>query len=75
MKLREVGAKCFRTIEDLSIEFKADYCTLSGRNNAGKTAIVSIIRHFLDGEDRHFIYGENSLSFGRDHTPHYTTPR
>ncbi len=68
MKLREVGAKCFRTLEDLSIEFRDDYCTLSGRNNAGKTAIVTIIRHFLDDEDRPYLHGENSLSFARDHT-------
>lgn len=68
MKLREVGAKSFRTLEDLSIEFKDDYCTLSGRNNAGKTAIVTIIRHFLDDEDRPYIHGENSLSYNRDHT-------
>lgn len=68
MKLREVSAKNFRTLEDVSINFEDDYCTLSGRNNAGKTAIVTIIRHFLDDEDRHYIHGENSLSFDRDHT-------
>ncbi|WP_424176877.1 ATP-dependent nuclease [Yoonia sp. TsM2_T14_4] len=68
MKLREVGAKCFRTLEDLTVEFGYDFCTLSGRNNAGKTAVVTIIRHFLDDEDRPYLYGENSLSFSRDHT-------
>lgn len=68
MKLREVSAKSFRTLEDLTVEFKDNYCTLSGRNNAGKTAIVTIIRHFLDDEDRPYLYGENSLSFVRDHT-------
>lgn len=67
MKLREVGAKNFRTLEDLTINFDADYCTLSGRNNAGKTAVVTIIRHFLDDEREHF-HGENSLAFERDRT-------
>lgn len=67
MKLREVSARNFRTLEDLTINFNADYCTLSGRNNAGKTAIVTIIRHFLDDEREHF-HGENSLSFERDKT-------
>jgi putative ATP-dependent endonuclease of OLD family len=68
MKLREVGGKCFRTLEDMSIAFEHDYCALSGRNNAGKTAIVTIIRNFLDDEDRPYIHGENALSFSRDHT-------
>ena len=68
MKLREVGAKSFRTLEDLTVEFTDDFCTLSGRNNAGKTAVVTIIRHFLDDEDRPYLYGENQLSFARDHT-------
>ncbi|TDK50708.1 ATP-dependent nuclease [Antarcticimicrobium luteum] len=68
MKLREVSAKNFRTLEDLGVSFEDDYCTLSGRNNAGKTAIVTIIRHFLDNEDRPFFHGENALSFERDHT-------
>ena len=68
MKLRKVGAKCFRTLEDLTITFEDNYCTLSGRNNAGKTAIVTIIRHFLDDDDRPYFHGENSLSFERDHT-------
>lgn len=68
MKLRKVGAKSFRTLEDLTITFEDNYCTLSGRNNAGKTAIVTIIRHFLDEDDRPYLHGENSLSFDRDHT-------
>lgn len=68
MKLREVGAKCFRTLEDFRVTLEDDYCTISGRNNAGKTAIVTIIRHFLDDEDRPYLNGENSISFVRDHT-------
>lgn len=68
MKLREVAAKSFRTLEDLTVEFKDDYCTLSGRNNAGKTAIVTIIRHFLDDDDRPYFFAENALTYARDHT-------
>lgn len=73
MKLREVGAKSFRTLEDLTVDFVDDFCTLSGRNNAGKTAVVTIIRHFLDDDDRPYLHGENSLSFARDHTQWTTT--
>lgn len=73
MKLRQVGAKNFRTLEDLQVDFRDNYCTLSGRNNAGKTAVVTIIRHFLDENDRLYYYSENSLSFSRDHTQWSTT--
>ena len=68
MKLLEVNAKNFRTRENLSIKFIDSYCTLSGHNNAGKTAIVTIIRHFLDEKDWPYSHGENSLSYDRDHT-------
>jgi putative ATP-dependent endonuclease of OLD family len=68
MKLREVGARNFRTLENLQIHFEDDYCTLSGRNNAGKTALVNIIRHFLDGEERLFLHENNLISFNRDRT-------
>ena len=53
MLLKEVAAQSFRTLEDFTVELNDNYCTLSGQNNAGKTAIVSIIRHFLDDDDRH----------------------
>jgi putative ATP-dependent endonuclease of OLD family len=75
MKLREVGGNCFRTLEDMSITFEHDYCALSGRNNAGKTAIVTIIRNFLDDDDRPYLDDANALSFSRDHTQWSTTEK
>lgn len=68
MKLRRVMARNFRTLENIDIPFDGDYCTLSGRNNAGKTAVVSIMRYFLDGEDRPYFFGEGNLSFSKDKT-------
>jgi putative ATP-dependent endonuclease of OLD family len=68
MKIKEVTAKNFRTLEDFRTEFKNIFCTISGQNNAGKTGVVSIIRHFLDeGETRYRMF-DNAISFQKDFT-------
>lgn len=70
MKIRAIEAKNFRTLENFQLSFTADYCTLSGQNNAGKTAVVRAIQHFLMGDDNSYIYRreEQSVNFSRDHT-------
>lgn len=69
IKLREVSAQGFRTLEDFTVQFEDDYCTISGQNNAGKTSIITIIRHFLDEFDRPwYLQRENKLSFRKDRT-------
>lgn len=69
MKLREVSANGFRTLEQFVVKFDDDYCTISGQNNAGKTSIITIIRHFLDEFDRPWhLQRENKLSFRKDRT-------
>ncbi|WP_281966605.1 ATP-dependent nuclease [Roseovarius nanhaiticus] len=68
MHLRQVSTRNFRTLQNFSANFSSAYCTLSGQNNAGKTGIVSIIRHFLDEEDRRYRFTENSISFQKDLT-------
>lgn len=67
MRITKVFAKNFRTLEDIEVSFKSNYCTLSGQNNAGKSAIVDIILHFMQRDDG-FYYEDRSLSFAKDRT-------
>lgn len=46
MKITAIRASNFRTLEDFHMEFKPTYCAISRRNNAGKSAVVSIIQFF-----------------------------
>lgn len=65
MKLESVHIKNFKTLEDISIEFQGYYTAISGKNNAGKTNLISVLRqifkdqlrdryYFTRGEDIHY---------------------
>jgi len=43
MKIISVTAKNYRTLEDITLPFSASYCTISGRNNAGKSCIIRLL--------------------------------
>jgi len=69
MKICAITAKRFRTLEDFSLHFSDGYCAISGRNNAGKSSIISIIQHFLDNSEtyRYSPYREQ-VSYASDAT-------
>lgn len=70
MKIESVGAKNFRTLENFQLNLSQNYCAVSGRNNAGKTAIIKLIRHFFDNRDDDGFNDRNwnRVSFSRDFT-------
>ncbi len=43
MRVKAVKAKNYRTLENFQTEFASDYSTLSGHNNAGKSAIIRLL--------------------------------
>jgi len=68
MKLLKVIAVNFRTLKDVKIDFLSDYCTLSGKNNAGKSAVVKILEHFFEDDDNRFYRDERLIRYDRDST-------
>lgn len=70
MKILGVSARNFKTLEDVNVRFNANYCTLSGQNNAGKTAIVQIITQFLEDHEDDFVSIREAkrIKFPRDRT-------
>lgn len=70
MKICSISAHNFRTLEDFHLDFSPNYVAISGRNNAGKSAIVRIIEHFFDSfdEDRLYSPSRNRIVFSRDVT-------
>lgn len=70
MKIISVKSQNFRTLEDFELKFNSDYCTLSGQNNAGKSAVIKIITHFLQSNDetRFYYNQENSIDYKKDKT-------
>jgi putative ATP-dependent endonuclease of the OLD family len=43
MRLAAITTKNYRTLEDITLQFSADYCTVSGRNNAGKSCVIRLL--------------------------------
>jgi putative ATP-dependent endonuclease of OLD family len=43
MRLNKLVAKNYRTLQDIEIVFSRNYCTISGRNNAGKSCIIRLL--------------------------------
>lgn len=70
MKICKIEALNFRTLESFSLDLRPAYCAISGKNNAGKSAVVSIIQHFFDNRDEEHFFGrlDRNISFSKDST-------
>jgi putative ATP-dependent endonuclease of the OLD family len=52
MRLLKLAAQNFRTLQGrLEIQFSPRYCTISGRNNAGKSALIRLLQVFFKHQD------------------------
>lgn len=43
MRLLKISTKNYRTLQDLTLTFSKHYCTISGRNNAGKSCVIRLL--------------------------------
>jgi putative ATP-dependent endonuclease of OLD family len=67
MKLLSITAKNYRTLEDINLSFSRSYCTISGKNNAGKSCVIRLLSAlFRKGnsfpwlsEDFRFVFKED----------------
>jgi len=50
MKIESVTIKNFRTLKDLKVHFDSYYSAISGKNNAGKTTLIKVIRTIFRGD-------------------------
>ena len=60
MKIEKVSVQNYRTLEDITIDFSGYYTAISGRNNAGKTTLIKVLRETFKDHLR------ARFSFGRD---------
>ena len=77
MRIRRLVARNYRTLRDIDLEFHDDYCTLSGRNNAGKSCVIRLLMA-LFGSPSEFVwprphttidYKEDKTQWVNDETP------
>ena len=69
MRIDHIRARNYRTLTDVSIGFKSNYCTLSGHNNAGKSCLVRLILNLLhDSDNAPWSFDDFTFSYGEDKT-------
>lgn len=49
MIIQSITAKNYRTLQDLHLPFAGNYCTISGKNNAGKSAVIRLLSSMFRG--------------------------
>lgn len=68
MQLLKISAKNFRTLENAVIDFGNSYCTISGKNNAGKSCIIRLLSALLYKDERHPWRSLSDIDYEDDKT-------
>ncbi len=57
MRIERLGVRGYRTLEYLDLTFPAYYAAICGRNDSGKTNVVTAIRRLFLDQDRYYYPG------------------
>lgn len=69
MRLKSITTKNYRTLHDLTLTFSNNYCTISGRNNAGKSCVIRLLSALFRARARYpWQFDESGLSYKEDKT-------
>ena len=76
MRLTSIKVNNFRSLGDLSLEFSPSYCTISGRNNAGKSSVIRLLAIlFRANPHSPFSMGDGGIEFTEDQTQWNKSPQ
>ena len=70
MKIESVQIKNYRTLENIKVSFDSYYSAISGKNNAGKTTLIKVLRSIFRG-DTHKMFSfqeEEEIEYREDKT-------
>lgn len=69
MRLIELRAKNYRTLQDLRLPFASGYCTISGKNNAGKSCVIRLLMAlFREGNSFPWAAETYEIEYSEDKT-------
>ena len=63
MILEKVCVENFRSLRNFETDFKKDLSLIVGRNNCGKTSILSIMNKFLNSNSSYFDWNDFNLKY------------
>jgi putative ATP-dependent endonuclease of OLD family len=69
MKLRRIKVNNYRTLKSTELHFHNDYCTISGKNNAGKSAVIKLFCNlFNQHNNKPWLADQESIDLKEDKT-------
>lgn len=69
MRLKTITTKNYRTLNDLTLDFSNNYCTISGRNNAGKSSVIRLLSALFRAGSRYpWQLAESGFDYKDDKT-------
>lgn len=68
MRLLKIETKNFRTLQNVKINFLSNYCTISGKNNAGKSSIIKLFLNLSQKESSRWLDEDFSFDYKDDKT-------
>ena len=62
MKIKEIKVENYRLLKDFSIDLEDDLSLVIGKNNTGKTSLLSVMDKFLNQSDKSkFTYDDFNI--------------
>jgi putative ATP-dependent endonuclease of the OLD family len=69
MRLISIASKNYRTLENIKLVFAKNYCTMSGRNNAGKSCVIRLLSTLFGNRPSHvWTSGDFRFDYKEDKT-------
>lgn len=69
MRLKSITTTNYRTLHNLTLSFSRNYCTISGRNNAGKSCVIRLLSALFRAGPRYpWQIAESGFDYKEDKT-------
>lgn len=63
MQIRKIKIQNFRLLKDFSIDLEDGLSLIIGKNNTGKTSLLSLFERFLSGKQNNFTFHDFNIEF------------
>ena len=63
MQIRKVKIQNYRLLKDFSIDLEENLSLIIGKNNTGKTSLLSLLERFLSGKQNNFNFHDFNIDF------------
>ena len=66
MQIKQIKIKNFRLLRDFSIDLEENLSMIVGKNNTGKTSLLSLLERFLRGNQNNFTFHDFNIPFQKE---------